>query len=84
VRSLTHGLQHGLTRFKSEIEILERLARENIAGLVADIKRLSAFAVFDPDVGPYVNGVRGSWSRDVRRKPRALARDRLQRHLHVA
>lgn len=35
--SLTHGLTNGLTRFPDEIETLERLGRENLAGLEADL-----------------------------------------------
>ncbi len=39
VPSLTHGLQNGLTRFKDEIDLLERWGRENLQGLIADLKR---------------------------------------------
>jgi glycine/D-amino acid oxidase-like deaminating enzyme len=38
-RSLTHGLRNGLSRFAGEIDLLERLGRENLAGLVGDIQR---------------------------------------------
>ncbi|HEX4467757.1 MAG TPA: FAD-binding oxidoreductase [Solirubrobacteraceae bacterium] len=37
--SLTHGLENGLSRFGDEIETLERLGRENMDGLVADLER---------------------------------------------
>jgi len=37
--SLTHGLAHGLARFGDEIDLLERLGRENFAGLVTDVGR---------------------------------------------
>jgi glycine/D-amino acid oxidase-like deaminating enzyme len=37
--SVTHGLENGLARFGDEIEALERLGRENFAGLRADIER---------------------------------------------
>lgn len=39
IGSLTHGLENGLARFGDEIELLERLRRENMAGLVADLER---------------------------------------------
>jgi glycine/D-amino acid oxidase-like deaminating enzyme len=39
IGSLTHGLENGLARFGDEIELLERLGRENLAGLVADLAR---------------------------------------------
>src|SRR4051795_3782789 len=34
--SLTHGIENGLSRFRDEIAALERLGRENLAGLRAD------------------------------------------------
>src|SRR6202012_6238985 len=40
IGSLTHGLENGLARFGDEIELLERLGRENMAGYVADLERL--------------------------------------------
>ncbi len=39
IGSLTHGLENGIARFADEIELLERLGRENMAGLVADLER---------------------------------------------
>jgi glycine/D-amino acid oxidase-like deaminating enzyme len=36
--SLTHGLINGLSRFKREMEVLERLGAENFAGLRADLE----------------------------------------------
>jgi glycine/D-amino acid oxidase-like deaminating enzyme len=39
IGSLTHGLENGLARFGKEIELLERLGRENLAGYVADLER---------------------------------------------
>ena len=39
VGSLTHGLENGLARFEAEMPLLERLSRENLAGLVADLER---------------------------------------------
>jgi glycine/D-amino acid oxidase-like deaminating enzyme len=37
--SLTHGIENGLARFEPEMPVLERLGRENFAGLVADLER---------------------------------------------
>jgi glycine/D-amino acid oxidase-like deaminating enzyme len=37
--SLTHGLPNGAARFPAEIEQLERLGRENLEGLRADLER---------------------------------------------
>jgi glycine/D-amino acid oxidase-like deaminating enzyme len=37
--SLTHGLLNGAARFPAELEILEQLARENLAGMRADLER---------------------------------------------
>jgi glycine/D-amino acid oxidase-like deaminating enzyme len=37
--SLTHGLSNGLARFADEIDTLERLGRENLDGMEADIAR---------------------------------------------
>jgi len=39
IGSLTHGLENGLARFGGEIELLERLGRENLAGMLADLER---------------------------------------------
>ncbi len=38
--SLTHGAANGLERFADEFDTLERLGRDNLAGLVADVERL--------------------------------------------
>jgi glycine/D-amino acid oxidase-like deaminating enzyme len=38
--SLTHGLPNGLARWPAEIDVLERLGRENLAGMRADVERL--------------------------------------------
>jgi glycine/D-amino acid oxidase-like deaminating enzyme len=37
IASLTHGIENGLARFADEMPVLERLAHENFAGLVADL-----------------------------------------------
>ena len=39
VSSLTHGLENGLSRFADEMPLLERLGRENLAGLADDVRR---------------------------------------------
>jgi glycine/D-amino acid oxidase-like deaminating enzyme len=39
IGSLTHGLENGLARFGDEIGLLERLGRENLAGMLADLER---------------------------------------------
>jgi glycine/D-amino acid oxidase-like deaminating enzyme len=38
--SLTHGLLNGAARFASELDALEALGRENLAGMRADLERL--------------------------------------------
>jgi glycine/D-amino acid oxidase-like deaminating enzyme len=38
--SLTHGLENGLARFPDEASELERLGRENLDDLIADVQRL--------------------------------------------
>ena len=37
--SLTHGIENGLARFADELPVLERLAHDNFAGLLADLDR---------------------------------------------
>jgi glycine/D-amino acid oxidase-like deaminating enzyme len=60
--SLTHGLENGIARFGKEIELLERLGRENLAGYVADIERLGIDCDLDltgeltPSVAAYQDG----------------------------
>jgi glycine/D-amino acid oxidase-like deaminating enzyme len=39
LNSLTHGLENGIARFSDEIGLLERLGRENLAGMLADLER---------------------------------------------
>lgn len=45
--SLTHGLTNGLSRFPKEIESLERLGRENLAGLEGDLARYGIHCDFE-------------------------------------
>ncbi|MGE5407185.1 MAG: NAD(P)/FAD-dependent oxidoreductase [Syntrophothermus sp.] len=59
IASLTHGLENGLSRFADEIELLERLGRENMAGLVEDLSLhgidcdLELTGELMPSVAPY-------------------------------
>ncbi len=59
IGSLTHGLENGLARFADEIELLERLGRENLAGMLADLERhgidcdLEATGELTPSVAAY-------------------------------
>ena len=46
--SLTHGLANGVRHFPDEIEELERLARENFDGMVADLGSLGIDCDFEP------------------------------------
>jgi glycine/D-amino acid oxidase-like deaminating enzyme len=62
--SLTHGLANGLSRFPGEMPAIERLARENWGGFVADIashgidceleETGSLFVVLEPYQDPWV------------------------------
>ncbi len=45
--SLTHGLSNGEARFADEMNVLERLARENFDGLAADLDRYGVQADFE-------------------------------------
>jgi glycine/D-amino acid oxidase-like deaminating enzyme len=40
IASLTHGLENGIARFRDEMGVIERLAHENFAGMLADLDRL--------------------------------------------
>jgi glycine/D-amino acid oxidase-like deaminating enzyme len=46
--SLTHGLANGLSRFPEEMERLEELGRDNLAGIVAAIDELGIDARYEP------------------------------------
>ena len=46
--SLTHGLANGLSRFPEEMERLEELGRDNLAGIVAAIDDLGIDARYEP------------------------------------
>lgn len=45
--SLTHGLANGLERFPDEIEVLERLGRENLDAIEATVRRLGIDCSFE-------------------------------------
>jgi glycine/D-amino acid oxidase-like deaminating enzyme len=46
--SLTHGLANGLSRFPEEMERLEELGRENLAGIAAAVDELGIDARYEP------------------------------------
>ena len=46
--SLTHGLANGLSRFPEEMERLEELGRDNLAGIVSAIDELGIDARYEP------------------------------------
>jgi glycine/D-amino acid oxidase-like deaminating enzyme len=45
--SLTHGFRNGLERFGDELEVLERLGRENLDGIEATLERYGIDAEFE-------------------------------------
>jgi glycine/D-amino acid oxidase-like deaminating enzyme len=63
IGSLTHGLENGLTRFGDEIELLERLGRENLAGMLADLERHGIDCDYEPtgELTPSVAGYQDDW-----------------------
>ena len=46
--SLTHGILNGIARFQDELETLERMAAENLKGLVATLERHGIDARYEP------------------------------------
>jgi glycine/D-amino acid oxidase-like deaminating enzyme len=48
VSSLTHGIANGMSRFADEMPALERLAQENLDGMVADIERHGIDCDYEP------------------------------------
>jgi glycine/D-amino acid oxidase-like deaminating enzyme len=46
--SLTHGLSNGLMRFPDELSVLERIGRENFAGLREDLDAYEIEADYEP------------------------------------
>jgi glycine/D-amino acid oxidase-like deaminating enzyme len=67
IGSLTHGLENGLARFGDEIELLERLGRENLAGYVADLERLGIDCDYEPtgELTPSVAAYQDGWAAET-------------------
>jgi glycine/D-amino acid oxidase-like deaminating enzyme len=63
IGSLTHGLENGLARFADEIELLERLGRENMAGYVADLVHHGIDCDYEPtgELTPSVAAYQDDW-----------------------
>ena len=66
--SLTHGLRNGLTRFADEIALLERLGRENMRGLAADVQRhgIDCDLELTGDLMPVVAPYQDAWPEEER------------------
>jgi glycine/D-amino acid oxidase-like deaminating enzyme len=64
IGSLTHGLENGLARFGDEIDLLERLGRENLAGYVADLERHGIDCDYEPtgELTPSVAAYQDGWA----------------------
>jgi len=67
IGSLTHGLENGLARFGDEIELLERLGRENLAGYVADLQRHGIDCDYEPtgELTPSVAAYQDGWAAET-------------------
>ncbi|MCW2980005.1 MAG: dependent oxidoreductase [Solirubrobacterales bacterium] len=67
IGSLTHGLENGLARFGDEIELLERLGRENLAGYVADLERHGVDCDYEPtgELTPSVAAYQDGWAAET-------------------
>jgi glycine/D-amino acid oxidase-like deaminating enzyme len=67
IGSLTHGLENGLARFGDEIELLERLGRENLAGYVADLERHGIDCDYEPtgELTPSVAAYQDGWAAET-------------------
>jgi glycine/D-amino acid oxidase-like deaminating enzyme len=67
IGSLTHGLENGLARFGDEIELLERLGRENLAGYVADLERHGIDCDYEPtgELTPSVAAYQDDWAAET-------------------
>jgi glycine/D-amino acid oxidase-like deaminating enzyme len=67
IGSLTHGLENGLARFGDEIELLERLGRENLAGYVADLERHGIDCNYEPtgELTPSVAAYQDEWAAET-------------------
>jgi glycine/D-amino acid oxidase-like deaminating enzyme len=67
IGSLTHGLENGLARFGDEIELLERLGRENLAAMVADLERHGIDCDFEltGELTPSVASYQDEWAAET-------------------
>jgi glycine/D-amino acid oxidase-like deaminating enzyme len=67
IGSLTHGLENGLARFGEEIELLERLGRENLVGYVADLERHGIDCDYEPtgELTPSVAAYQDGWAAET-------------------
>ncbi|HWH20045.1 MAG TPA: FAD-dependent oxidoreductase, partial [Solirubrobacterales bacterium] len=67
IGSLTHGLENGLARFGGEIELLERLGRENLAGYIADLERHRIDCDYEPtgELTPSVAPYQDEWAAET-------------------
>jgi glycine/D-amino acid oxidase-like deaminating enzyme len=67
IGSLTHGLENGLARFGDEIELLERLGPENLAGYVADLERHGIDCDYEPtgELTPSVATYQDGWAAET-------------------
>jgi glycine/D-amino acid oxidase-like deaminating enzyme len=63
IASLTHGLENGLARFADEIELLERLGRENMTELLADLEHhgIDCDLELTGELTPSVAAYQDSW-----------------------
>ncbi len=88
IGSLTHGLENGLARFGDEIELLERLGRENLSGLVADIERhgIECELEMTGELTPSVAAYQDEWAAETAAalRPLRLRRRGLRRRLRDA
>jgi glycine/D-amino acid oxidase-like deaminating enzyme len=67
IGSLTHGLENGLARFGDEIELLERLGRENMAGYVGDLAHHGIDCDYEPtgELTPSVAAYQDEWAAET-------------------
>ncbi|HEY2053246.1 MAG TPA: FAD-binding oxidoreductase [Solirubrobacterales bacterium] len=67
IGSLTHGLENGLARFGKEIGLLERLGRENLAGMLADLERHGIDCDYEPtgELTPSVAAYQDGWATET-------------------
>jgi glycine/D-amino acid oxidase-like deaminating enzyme len=67
LNSLTHGLENGIARFGEEIGLLERLGRENLAGMLADLERHGIDCDFEltGELTPSVAAYQDDWAAET-------------------